>query len=108
MNSIDALISICVLFAAFGILIGAVNLQNENSKHALLSAKAKGETLKCAAIVDSIASNSAKGYNDRLNCESDGNRLSANEEGVTKSAATIIETTNTGELVLKINKHYLD
>jgi hypothetical protein len=108
MNSIDALISACILFAGFGILIGAINSQSENSKNAALSAKAKSAALNCAAIIDSIASNSAIEYSKLLNCESEGNRLSANENGIIKSAAAIIETENKDKLLLKINQHYLE
>jgi len=108
MNSIDALISICILLAGLGILLGAINEQNENSKNTILSAKAKGEALKCAAIIDSIASNTAKDYTGLLDCESNGEKLNANENGTIKSANTIIETQAGEKIVLKLTKHYMD
>ena len=108
MNSIDAIIALCVLTAGFALLIGTVNETRKNSESAIDTINAKATALDCAGIIDSIITNSANTYLGELNCGAEGEKITATQNGKTKTAQIIGKAKKEAGLEVEIKKHYLD
>ncbi|MFA5931254.1 MAG: hypothetical protein WC821_03000 [archaeon] len=106
MNSIDAIIALCALIGCFGILIGVVNEQKQNSQEAINSINSKTSAIYCGSIVDSMFSNSASGFSGGLNCEASGNKVTATVAGKEKEYYTLTQTKKEPFLEVKILEHY--
>jgi len=105
-NSLEALIAITMLLAAFAIMLGTIGGQKEAIEEYSLKMSAKFDSLKCAAIADSIYSNSAKEYLGASDCfDLDGGVASKKSEFL-KAAATIPRITKSDEMEVETLEHY--
>lgn len=106
MNSIDAIIALCVLIGCFGILIGVINEQKQNSEEAINSINSKTNAIYCGSIVDSMFANSASEFNGNINCVANGNKVTANVAGKEKEYYVLTQTKKELFLEVKILEHY--
>ncbi len=108
MNSIDAIIAMCIFFAAIGTILGAINEQNKSMQYSALKADAKSNAIKCASIIDAIASNTADKYAEALECDGNKNTILFDKKGAVKTARIITQIRGNEALAIQIHKHYLD
>lgn len=106
MNSIEALIAILALTTSTGILLGTINLQQDDFQNATNTILAKTNSLTCAFIIDSIISNSANEYTSELNCTANKNLISSKSKNVTKTAYIIGEANSGVTLSVNTYEHY--
>jgi len=106
MNSIEALIAIIALTASLGILLQTINLQGENFQNATNILNAKTNSLNCAFIIDSIISNSAKEYNDKLNCTAKENIVNSKVNNADRNSLIIGTATSGLTLSVDTFEHY--
>ncbi len=106
MNSIDAIIALLALTAAFGVIIGTINEQKTVMETAKDSVKANALAEKCGAIIDSIYANSAEKYLGEIKCDANGVIVSV-KIGVREKRFEIITTAKkTSILEVQISEHY--
>ncbi|VVB74540.1 Uncharacterised protein [uncultured archaeon] len=106
MNSIDAIIALLALTAAFGIIIGAINEQKGGVENAKDSIKANTLAKKCGTIIDSIYSNAAEKYSGEIKCDANGNIVLA-RAGLREKNFEIITTAKmTSVLEVQTSEHY--
>ena len=106
MNSLEALIAILALTASLGVLLGTINLQKDNFQNATDTILAKTNSLNCAAIIDSIISNSAEKYNLELNCDANKNKVNSKVNEITKTSFIIGEIESGATLNVIKYEHY--
>jgi hypothetical protein len=106
MNSIDAIIALLALIAAFGVIIAAVNEQKTGMENAKDSIRANALAEKCGTIIDSIYSNAAKKYLGEIKCDANGDNVSALFGNREKNFEIITTAKKTSILEVKISEHY--
>jgi len=106
MNSIEALIAILALTMSLGLLIETINLQQENFQNATNAILTKTNSLTCAFIIDSIISNSAENYTDKLNCNAHKNVVNSKTNQTTKNSFIIGEVISEENLNVIKYEHY--
>ncbi|MDD3085477.1 MAG: hypothetical protein PHY04_00385 [Candidatus ainarchaeum sp.] len=106
MNSIEALLSLIAITISISILINAVILQEKNFQNASDSLNAKTNSMKCAFIIDSIVSNSAKQYNKEINCNAIENKITSKTNNKTKTTYIITNAKNEQQLEVNNFEHY--
>jgi len=106
MNSIDAIIALCALTAAFGLIIGAVTEQKIAAENAKDSIRANALAKECGAIIDSIYSNSAEKYLGEIKCDANGEVVFAKIGAREKKFEIITSAKRTNILEVKISEHY--
>jgi len=105
-NSIDAIIALLALTAAFGIIIGAINEQKTGMENAKDSIKANALAKKCGAIIDSIYSNSAEKYLEEIKCDANWAIVSAKFGTREKRFEIITTAKKTSVLEVQTIEHY--
>ncbi len=105
MNSLDAIIAIIFLTIGFGLLMGAINSQKIVASDAFNSLEAKSLSLNCAAIIDSVYSNTVYEYGE-MNCFSDGTNVMGKKENKKKYTSTITSTSKSFYFEVKTLEHY--
>jgi hypothetical protein len=88
MNGIDGIIALCALLAIVALMLTGISEQRKNSQEAIYEITAKNKALSCAAIVDSIFSNTIATQNES-GCKIDENKTYFTKEGKTKEAYII-------------------
>ncbi|MGI6589079.1 MAG: hypothetical protein ACOX1V_00225 [Candidatus Iainarchaeum sp.] len=106
MNSIEALLSLIAITISISILINAIIIQEKNFQIATDSLNAKTNSMKCAFLIDSIVSNSAKQYNKEINCTALENKITSKTNNKTKTTYIITNATNEKELEVDKFEHY--
>ncbi|MEK6959406.1 MAG: hypothetical protein AABW59_05175 [archaeon] len=107
MNSLEALIAMCALLAAFAVMIGAITSQKDEIENYASSISAKFASLKCASVADSIYSNSAKEYLGETDCFDFNGKVASKKSNIQKSAATLPKITKSDEMEVETLDHYL-
>ena len=107
MNGLEAILATCALLLGFGILLAAVNEQNDGITNAVEGIAAKTTALDCASIIDSITSNSANQYLEKFKCKLEKNTAKTTIGSQTKQAQTIVETEQNFGIQILGPKHYL-
>jgi len=106
MNSLDAIIALLALLACYGAMLGIISAQSENTHDASETLKAKNISANCAAIIDSIYSNTAESYAKEFACEAEQNFVSANKGDKEKKMPIITTATKKFSLEVKTLEHY--
>lgn len=107
MISIETIIAITALIAGFGVLLAAINAENNSIQHAASQVTAKTKALNCSAIIDSIYSNTAAQYSKQLECTGDTHLITAEEKGTPKNA-WIITTVKKENQEIEKTTHYTE
>ncbi|MCX6803639.1 MAG: hypothetical protein NTY48_03640 [Candidatus Diapherotrites archaeon] len=108
MLSTEALIATTALMAGFGVLLFTINEIKEPAQNSLYSLEAKNTAEECAAMINSIYSNSADDYNTVTRCTIKGKMAEASKNGKIKTSQIFTDTNMTNGLYVKTSKHYLD
>ena len=108
MNSLDAIIALAALMAGYGVLLGAVVAQKDLAMDVGDSIKAKTGALSCAAMIDSMYSNSAHGYEKGFFCTAKDTNVSMTSGRKTKTVPIITSATKTLFLEVKTLEHYFE
>jgi hypothetical protein len=105
-NSLDAIIAMCVLLTTFSIFLGVISTERTQLENSTNQINAKINAQNCATIIDSMFVNGAEEYNGELNCGGKENELTYTTKGETKSAKTIAKIEKKEGLQVKMNEHY--
>ena len=106
MNSLDAIIALCVLLCSFAILLGIIGQERTQLEDSSGSIAAKIGAINCATIIDSMFVNNAGEYQGELNCGARGNELARTINGQTKSAKTLTSVEKKENLEVRVSEHY--
>jgi Ca2+/H+ antiporter len=96
-NSLDAIIATTFLLVGFGIILGAINNQEELVERTGTMINSKGQALYCVAIFDSMFSNKGT-YDLEANCFIENGKI-VFENNLVKKEVSVLE----GE----VSEHYL-
>ncbi len=108
MNSLEALLSITALTAFILVLIMAINSNYEQEKEFLQKNNSKIKSIQCAAIMDSIFSNSADSYSENMLCDAKENKVFENNSKYLFSSEIITTAKKDYIINLEVNEHYFD
>jgi len=107
LNSIEAIIALTIMLGGFGIIISSINeMQNDYNESSDIL-RAKTQAINCAAIIDSIYSNSATTRDAELNCLAERFEVKAKYNNKTKESQTAAETANELAIEVKTLDHYI-
>jgi hypothetical protein len=108
MNTLDAVISLIVLIAGASVLINSLIIQNETLNDIDEIIEAKSNSLICATTIDSIYSNSAKSYDESVNCTPRGNKLISKINKTQKESYSITTSQKNTKIEVKTVEHYFN
>lgn len=106
MNSVDGIIALCAILAGFGVLISAVNEQKNGVQEAIDTITAKKTAMECGAIIDSMHANSAEKYAEEINCDANGNKVTASKATKKKEFEILTNAEKNTYLEVKTLEHY--
>ena len=106
MNSLDAIIAVCVLLSTFSVFLGVISTERTQIETSMNQINAKINAQNCATIIDSMFANGAEEYTGDLNCGGKENELTYTTEGQIKNAKTIAKIEKKEGLEVKMNEHY--
>jgi hypothetical protein len=107
-NTLDAIISLTILFASIGVLVNSLAIQSETNTNSDQLIKAKTTSLICATTIDSIYSNSAKSYTKSVDCIPQENKLISKINNTQKESYSITTAQKNTKIEVKTNAHYLE
>ncbi len=108
MNSLDAIIALVVLVAGIGLILTSIINEKETIFEINNIIETKTNSVICATIIDSIYSNSAKTYNEKISCIPESNKLISKKETTQKESYSITTSEKTNNIEVKTLDHYLD
>lgn len=108
MNTIDAIISLTILFASIGVITNSLIIQNETNTNIDELIKAKSISLICATTIDSIYSNSAKSYTESVDCVPNQHTLVSKINNTQKESYSITTSQKNTKIEVKTNEHYFE
>lgn len=106
MNTLDAIIATTILISIIGLFLTTIIQTNYTILDANTIIQAKTKTIICATLIDSIFANSAKYYNQTINCNPDKNKLILKIGNMEKSSFSITTIEKKQTIEVKTNDHY--